>query len=61
MNTSTPLIRPIRPDDNALLAGGFERLSHSPRYRHFLSPHAVVSPAELRYFTDRARAERITR
>jgi GNAT superfamily N-acetyltransferase len=50
--TGTLLIRPIEPNDKGRLVEGFERLSDRSRYRWFLSPHAVMSPSELRYFTE---------
>jgi GNAT superfamily N-acetyltransferase len=46
------VIRPIEPDDKAGLSAAFERLSDESRYRRFLSPHARLSNAELRYFTE---------
>jgi len=46
------LIRPISPDDGAALVEGFNRLSDQSRYRRFLSPHARLSTAEVRYFTE---------
>jgi GNAT superfamily N-acetyltransferase len=46
------VIRPIEPDDKAGLSAAFERLSDESRYRRFLSPHARLSAAELRYFTE---------
>jgi GNAT superfamily N-acetyltransferase len=49
---STLLIRPIQPDDKDRLVEGFGRLSDRSRYQRFLSPHAVMSPSELRYFTE---------
>jgi GNAT superfamily N-acetyltransferase len=50
--TSTLLIRPIDPDDKDRLLEGFGRLRDRSRYRRFLSPHAVMSASELRYFTE---------
>jgi RimJ/RimL family protein N-acetyltransferase len=46
------LVRPIRPDDKALLARGIERLSPETSYRRFLSPKGHLSRAELRYLTE---------
>jgi GNAT superfamily N-acetyltransferase len=46
------VIRPIAPEDKQALTDGFERLSEQSRYRRFLSPHASLSDAELRYFTE---------
>lgn len=50
--TEALLIRPISPDDKQALALGFERLGEQSRYRRFLSSHARLSDAELRYFTE---------
>jgi GNAT superfamily N-acetyltransferase len=46
------VIRPIEPDDKDGLSAAFERLSEESRYRRFLSPHARLTEAELRYFTE---------
>ena len=46
------LIRPIRPDDKALLADGVARLSERTLTRRFLSPKPSLSRAELRYLTE---------
>jgi protein lysine acetyltransferase len=49
----TPLvIRPIRPDDKALLAAGLSRLSEASRYKRFLAPKPRFTSAELRYLTE---------
>jgi len=45
-------LRVVRPSDSALLAEGFERLSPESRYRRFLGAKKVLSPAEVRYFSD---------
>ena len=45
-------IRPIRPDDKALLAEGMRQLSERSAYRRFLSPKSSLSAAELRYLTE---------
>jgi RimJ/RimL family protein N-acetyltransferase len=45
-------IRAVRADDKLDLVRGFEHLSDRSRYRRFLSPHARLSSAELRYFTE---------
>jgi RimJ/RimL family protein N-acetyltransferase len=46
------LIRPIRPDDKALLADGLRRLSPESVQRRFLTPKRSFSRAELRYLTE---------
>ena len=46
------LIRPISPDDKPAMTEAFEHLSEESRYRRFLSPHAGLTDAELRYFTE---------
>jgi GNAT superfamily N-acetyltransferase len=46
------LIRPISPDDKQAMTEAFEHLSEESRYRRFLSPHAGLTNAELRYFTE---------
>ena len=46
------LIRPIRPDDKALLATGLEHLSHQSVYQRFLAPKGSLSEGELRYLTE---------
>jgi GNAT superfamily N-acetyltransferase len=46
------LIRPVTPDDAPLLADGFARLSARSRRLRFLGPKKVLTPSELRYFTD---------
>jgi nucleotide-binding universal stress UspA family protein len=44
-------IRPIEPDDRALLAEGFERLSPESRYRRFFGPMPHLSERYLDYLT----------
>lgn len=46
------LIRPIRPDDKALLAAGMKHLSERSAYQRFLVPKSSLSAAELRYLTE---------
>jgi len=46
------LIRPIRPDDKALLAAGMEHLSERSAYQRFLAPKRSLSATELRYLTE---------
>ena len=45
-------LRPIRPEDKALLMGSFERLSEESRYRRFLSPKNRLTPDELAFLTE---------
>jgi GNAT superfamily N-acetyltransferase len=45
-------LRPVEPEDKALLVDGFERLSPESRYRRFLAPMPELSDAQLRYFTE---------
>jgi acetyltransferase len=45
-------VRPIRPDDKALLAEGLTRLSPESIQRRFLTPKPRFSSAELRYLTE---------
>ena len=44
-------IRPIGPDDKALLEQGFEQLSAESRYRRFHHPVKRLGKRELDYFT----------
>ena len=44
-------IRPIGPEDKALLEQGFEQLSAESRYRRFLHPVKRLGKRELDYFT----------
>jgi RimJ/RimL family protein N-acetyltransferase len=46
------VIRPIRPDDKALLLEGIAQLSDESAYRRFLGPKQQLSLDELRYFTE---------
>jgi RimJ/RimL family protein N-acetyltransferase len=46
------VIRPIRPDDKALLAAGMEHLSERSAYERFLVPKRSLSASELRYLTE---------
>lgn len=46
------LVRPIQPDDKALLVDGLTRLSPESVYRRFLSPKHHFSDGELRYLTE---------
>jgi RimJ/RimL family protein N-acetyltransferase len=45
-------LRPIRPDDKALLAEGMRHLSERSAYQRFLATKRTLSPAELRYLTE---------
>jgi RimJ/RimL family protein N-acetyltransferase len=45
-------IRPIRPDDKALLAEGMRHLSERSAYQRFLGPKHALSARELRYLTE---------
>ena len=45
-------VRPIEPDDKALLRAGFERLSPESRYRRFLHSVKRLTEADLAYFTE---------
>ncbi len=44
-------IRPVEPDDRALLAEGFGRLSPESRYRRFFAPMPELSDRYLDYLT----------
>jgi len=44
-------LRLLRPDDAALLAAGFEKLSDRSRVRRFHGPHPLLSADELKYLT----------
>ncbi|MDQ6915065.1 MAG: GNAT family N-acetyltransferase [Actinomycetota bacterium] len=46
------VIRPIRPDDNPLIAKAFSLLSDETRTRRFLGPKPRLTQSELRYFTE---------
>ncbi|MEM6995884.1 MAG: GNAT family N-acetyltransferase [Myxococcota bacterium] len=45
-------LRPVRPEDAALLREGFARLSPESRYRRFFTAKNELTDAELRYLTD---------
>jgi RimJ/RimL family protein N-acetyltransferase len=49
---SDVLIRPVRPDDKALLAAGMRQLSEQSAYQRFLAPKQALSTGELRYLTE---------
>jgi RimJ/RimL family protein N-acetyltransferase len=46
------LIRPIQPEDKALLESGMARLSSESGYRRFLAPKRQLTASELRYLTE---------
>jgi GNAT superfamily N-acetyltransferase len=53
LRDDTPvLIRPLGPEDKALLLDGFSRLSEESRIRRFLAPVASLSDAMLAYLTE---------
>jgi GNAT superfamily N-acetyltransferase len=53
LDDGTPLIvRPIRPEDKALLTGGLARLSPLSRQQRFLAPKHRFTLSELRYLTE---------
>jgi RimJ/RimL family protein N-acetyltransferase len=45
-------VRPIRPDDKALLADGLARLSDGAAYQRFLAPKTRLTAEELRHLTE---------
>src|SRR3954452_12017672 len=45
-------IRPIAPEDKALLADGLRRLKPETAYKRFLSPKVRFTDAELAYLTE---------
>jgi len=45
-------VRPIRPDDKALLVAGLARMSQASRELRFLSPKPRFTLRELRYLTE---------
>lgn len=45
-------LRAVTPEDRALIAAGFERLSETSRYRRFFSPMPGLDAATLRYLTE---------
>jgi RimJ/RimL family protein N-acetyltransferase len=46
------VVRPIRPEDKALLADGLARTSAQSIHRRFLGPKPRFTAAELRYLTE---------
>jgi GNAT superfamily N-acetyltransferase len=51
-NGTLVVLRPIRPEDKALLARGVERFSERTAYRRFLGPKDHLTAAELRYLIE---------
>jgi GNAT superfamily N-acetyltransferase len=49
---TTVFVRPIAPEDKALLVSGLRRLSPETAYRRFLSPKVRFTDAELVYLTE---------
>jgi GNAT superfamily N-acetyltransferase len=53
LDDNTPLIvRPIRPEDKALLVTGLAHMSPASRQARFLAPKQRFTLAELRYLTE---------
>jgi hypothetical protein len=46
------LLRPIVPEDKALLVEGFRRLSPESRYRRFMAPIEELTADQLRFLTE---------
>ena len=51
-NGERVLLRPVTPDDKALLLEGFARLSGRSRYARFLSPRKGFTDSELEFLTE---------
>lgn len=49
---SRVLLRLVCPEDKAILARGFQRLSMESRYARFLAPKSTLTPEELCYLTE---------
>ena len=45
------VVRPVRPDDRALLLAGFERLGPDSRYKRFLAPMPELTDDVVAYLT----------
>jgi len=45
------VVRPVRPDDRALLLAGFERLGPESRYKRFLAPMPELTDDVVAYLT----------
>src|SRR4051794_26511301 len=52
LDGTTVRIRPIAPEDKALLVTGLRNLSPEAAYRRFLSPKLRFTEPELRYLTE---------
>jgi RimJ/RimL family protein N-acetyltransferase len=53
LRDGTPvLVRPVRPEDKALLKDGFSRLSEESRLRRFMAPITELSEEQLAYLTE---------
>jgi GNAT superfamily N-acetyltransferase len=53
LRDGTPVrLRPIVPEDKALLVEGFRRLSAESRYRRFMAPIEELSEDQLRFLTE---------
>lgn len=53
LRDGTPvLVRPVGPQDKALLLDGFRRLSEESRIRRFMAPIKELSEEQLRYLTE---------
>jgi len=53
LRDGTPVVlRLVRPDDKALLARGFARMSPHSRYLRFFTPKSALTDDELRYLTE---------
>jgi GNAT superfamily N-acetyltransferase len=46
------LLRPLLPEDRAVLVEGFRRLSPESRYRRFMAPIQELTDDQLRYLTE---------
>ena len=49
---SSVVVRPMHPDDRALLLDGFERVGPESRYRRFLAPMTGLTDDFVTYLTD---------
>jgi len=49
---SEVIVRPVEPEDRALLAEGFEHFGEQSRYQRFMTFKGQLSPDELTYLTD---------
>ena len=45
-------LRPVAADDKQLIAGGFDRLSETSRYRRFFTPITELDAGTLAYLTE---------